>query len=298
MAQSNGKTKMCIKCHEVKPLDEFYKNRAWYEQRYCDVYCKDCARKMVTDKESIRRYFWDNNRLWSDEIWEAAKKKTAYTLANDEDFLRKNASKEKKRVAEDKAIAQAVFMIMNLVKYYAYSDNISEESETIEFDPESTLGTVITSDDGEQSYVNDAKVYSSVWNGKYTKAEIAYLDNYYQGIVDAFDIADIAMEDNVRKCAKASLLYDSVHTRYREGKATIAEVNAAQRMYDDNLKTANLAACKRKEKVTGAMALGNIVEMIENEGLLQTVKVEFPPDEIDKILEDFSHTAVAVGDIE
>lgn len=298
MARGIGLTKMCIQCHEVKPTDQFYKNRGWYEQKFCDVYCRDCAKQLVHDKDSIRKYFWDNNRLWSDEIWEAAKRKAAYKLANDDAMLKKNVSREKKLEAENQAIAEACLMIMNLAKYYSYSDNVSEDNEVIEFDPDSDRGTVITSADGTLSYVNDAKVYSAVWNGKYTKSEIEYLDNYYNGISDTFDISDIAMEDNVRKCAKASLLYDSVHTRYREGKATIAEVNAAQRMYDDNLKTANLAACKRKEKTSGVMALGNIVEMIENEGLLQTTTVEFPPDEVDRILEDLYHTAVAIGETE
>lgn len=298
MAQGVGQTKMCIECHEVKPIDQFHKNRGWYEQKFCDVYCRDCAKKLVYDKESIRKYFWENNRLWNDEIWEAAKKKAAYKLATDEAMLKKNVSRERKIEAENKAIAQACLSVMNLAKWYSYSDNVSADNDVIEFDPDSDKGTVITSADGTLSYVNDAKVYSSVWNGKYTKSEIEYLDNYYNGIVDSFDIADIAMEDNIRKCAKASLLYDSVHTRYREGKATMAEVNAAQRMYDDNLKTANLAACKRKEKTTGVMALGNIVEMIENEGLLQTTKVEFPPDDIDRIIEDFAHTAVAIGEAE
>ena len=91
---ASKQTKMCVVCHEVKPLEEFYKNRSWHEQRFCDAYCKECAKKMVKDKETVRRYFWDNNRLWSDDVWEMAKKKAAYTLATNEDFLRKNASRE------------------------------------------------------------------------------------------------------------------------------------------------------------------------------------------------------------
>jgi len=296
---ASKQTKMCVVCHEVKPLEEFYKNRSWHEQRFCDAYCKECAKKMVKDKETVRRYFWDNNRLWSDDVWEMAKKKAAYTLATNEDFLRKNASREKRQAAEDKAIALACLTVMNNVQLYGYSDNVSEDSEEpIEFDPDSDAGTVITSPDGTLSYVNDAKIFSAVWNGKYTKAEIEYMDNYYDGLADTFDITDIAKEDNFRKCAKASLLYDRAQNLYREGKATMQEVRAAQSMYDENLKTANLAACTRKEKTQGVMALGQIIEMIENEGLLQTTKVEFPKDDIDRILEDFSHTAVAIGEID
>lgn len=293
---ASKQTKMCVLCHEVKPLDEYYKNRAWHEQRFCDAYCKECAKQMVKDKDTVRRYFWDNNRLWNDEIWEAAKKKAAYTLATSEEFLKKNVSRERRQAAENKAIAMACLQVMNSATYYGYSDNVSEDAESVEFDPDSDAGTVVTSEDGTLSFVNDAKVFSPVWNGKYTKAEIEYMDNYYDGLADTFDITDIAKEDNFRKCAKASLLYDRAQNLYREGKATMQEVRAAQSMYDENLKTANLAACTRKEKAQGVMALGQIVEMIENEGLLQTTQVEFPEDDVDRILEDFSHTAVAIGE--
>lgn len=288
--------KMCVACHEVKPLSEYYRNRGWREQKFCDVYCRDCAKKMMVDKESARRYFWENNRLWSDEIWEAAKKTAAYRLANDEAFLRKNSSREARETAENRAIALAVLGVMNLTSYYAFSDNINEDADAIEFDPDSDAGTVVMGEDGDISKTDAAKMYSERWNGKFTRTEIEYMDNYYQKICDAFSIDDIAMEDNVRKCAKASLLYDSAYNRYREGKATMEEVKAAQRMFDENLKTANLAACKRKEKVSEVMALGKIVAMIENEGLLQTTTVKFKPDDIDRIIQDFAHTAVAIGE--
>ena len=71
--------KMCQDCREVKPMSEFYVNHGWKEQGERDIYCKECARKRVHDKESARKYCWDNNRVWSDDMWKMAQKKALYS---------------------------------------------------------------------------------------------------------------------------------------------------------------------------------------------------------------------------
>ena len=71
--------KMCLKCREVKPIEEFYRNNGWAAQNYADMICRECARKEVIDRDTARQYCWNNNRLWSDAIWEAANKKAPMT---------------------------------------------------------------------------------------------------------------------------------------------------------------------------------------------------------------------------
>jgi len=70
--------KMCMRCRQIKPITEFYKNRGWSAGLYSDSICRECARAEVSDKETARKYCWENNRLWSDALWEAAGRKADY----------------------------------------------------------------------------------------------------------------------------------------------------------------------------------------------------------------------------
>jgi hypothetical protein len=298
MAQVTRQSKMCLKCRQVRPIIDFYKNNGWKEQKLSDVYCKECAKAMVHNKEDVRRYFWENNRLWNERIWEAAKKKAMYTLASNPKYIGKSLAAKERMAMENDAVAKACLTIMNLKLWYAYSPNISEDAEEIDFDPLSKSGMVVEFEDGTNGVGNDTKVYSLTWNGYYTQDEIAYMDNYYSSLEKEFSLEDIAMRDSARKCAKASMLYDTIFNRYRDGKAGMDELKAAQKMFDDNLKTANFAACKRNDTNSGDVCIGEIVRMIEEKGLLQTTSVEWDADAVDAVLADLYHTAEAIGEEE
>jgi len=70
----------------------------------------------------------------------------------------------------------------------------------------------------------------------------------------------------------------------------------AQAIFDNLSKSANFAACKRKPgDSAGLGALGLIVQKIEGAGALQTTKVTFAKDDIDRIIADFRHTVAAIG---
>ena len=71
-------SKMCVKCGKVLTLDHFYLHRDWDAQSNRDAWCKECAAKNCTNKEETRKYCWYNNRRWSDDYWEMAKKKSRY----------------------------------------------------------------------------------------------------------------------------------------------------------------------------------------------------------------------------
>lgn len=298
MAQVTRQSKMCLKCRQVLPVVDFYKNSQWAEQKYSDVYCRECAKKMVRNKEDVRRYFWENNRLWDEQIWEAAKNRAMYSLASNPKYVGKTLSREDRSAMENDAVAKACLMVMNMKKWYAYSPNVSEDADEIEFDPLSKSGMVIPHEDGTSSVGNDTKVYSLEWNGYYTREEILYMNNYYTSLEKEFSLEDIAMRDSARKCAKASMLYDTIFNRYRDGRAGMDELKAAQKMFDDNLKTANFAACKRNDTGSNDVCIGEIVKMIEEKGLLQANGVYWQKDTVDLILEDLYHTGEAVGEEE
>lgn len=106
--------KMCIRCRQIKPVTEFYGNKGWASQNYCDTICKECARQVVTDKESARKYCWENNRMWTDKIWEVATKKAMSVLANNAEWLKKSTSQKRKDEIEAKLISSQFFFAMNV----------------------------------------------------------------------------------------------------------------------------------------------------------------------------------------
>lgn len=69
---------MCVKCGRVLTLDHFYMHRDWDAQSNRDAWCRECAARCCTNKEETRKYCWYNNRRWSDDYWEMAKKKSRY----------------------------------------------------------------------------------------------------------------------------------------------------------------------------------------------------------------------------
>ena len=76
----------------------------------------------------------------------------------------------------------------------------------------------------------------------------------------------------------------------------MTEWKEAQAIFDNLSKSANFAACRRKPgDMAGLGSLGAIVARVEMSGELDMPKVEFPPDDIDRIIEDFRHTIAAIG---
>lgn len=82
----------------------------------------------------------------------------------------------------------------------------------------------------------------------------------------------------------------------RQGIVSVSDWREAQSIFDNLSKSANFAACRRKAgDAAGLGSLGQIVAKIEQTGKLETMKVSFPPDDIDKILGDLMHVVAAVG---
>ena len=101
-------------------------------------------------------------------------------------------------------------------------------------------------DSTEEAQKQEEQAYSKVWNGYYTQREIDYLDEYYAQLEEGFVLDNQNIRDYARKAAKASLDADIKYNRMRQGKASVAEWEKAQAIFDNLSKSANFAACKRK----------------------------------------------------
>lgn len=286
--------KVCVKCGKILPLNDFYLNHDWTEQSYRDAWCKKCANDFCTTRESLKEYCWYNNRVWTDEYYDQALNRAMYSLATTGEYLSANGknAEAKRRKLEEEAACRSFLGIMNLKAIYHFVDNVSMDGAIRPFDEQSAGEAQIAvpnQDDGEQ-------IFSREWNGFYTQRELDYLNDYYARLEEGFVLDNQNIQDYARKAAKASLDADIKYNRMRQGQVSVAEWEKAQAIFDNLSKSANFAACKRKPgDMAGLGSLGMIVAKIEMSGELDTPQAAFPPDDIDRIINDFRHTVAAVG---
>ena len=243
---------------------------------------------MVHDKESARKYCWDNNRVWSDDMWEQAGKRAMYHLANNPEFISRRTPQKKKDELELAATSAQFFSVINSLGVYRYVDN--SESQ---FDPNSLAGTL-----QETPGMRDDEevVWSDEWNGMYKKREVRYLDDYFRRLQDEFVIDNVNREDYARRVAKASLEADNKYQKMRQGTGTAKEWQDAQSVFDMLSKSASFAESQRKEVVNTSMSsLSAIIMDIELNHHNEMPEVTFPKDDIDLILKDFGFTGEAIA---
>lgn len=294
MAGRNAK-KRCIHCNKVWDVTEFMPNRAWGAQQNCDLYCRQCTKAMVVDKTSFRKYMWENNRMYTEAIWDTAKTKAKRVLANNVEYNRKSTSEARRNEIAEQVTATQALSVMNLTQYYHFNDNADPTGNLDPFDENSLNGSIVETTEGIEAMNDSRKYWDAVWNGTYTKRELEYLNNYYDRLQDSFSLDDISAQDYARKVAKASLEADTRYTLMRDGKISSKEWREAQDVFDSLSKSSALTAAQRKERGQDTMkSLAEIIAEIEINHHAVMPQVTFPPDDIDKILSDFRHTSEAI----
>ena len=284
--------KMCLKCREIKPVTEFYANRGWSQQLFCDTVCKDCAHDIVVDKDSARRYCWENNRVWNDAMWETAKKRAASSLATNQEYLSKKTKQARKNEIELAMTAAQFFGVFNMNVYYQFVENETEEGR-MPYNPESLAGTTLET---AMTRADEEQVWSDEWGGMYTKRELRYLDGYMDRLRDEFVLDNVNREDYARRVALASLDANNKFQKMRQGTGTAKEWQDAQNVFDAMSKSASFAESQRKEVVNSKLtALDLIIMDIELNHHNELPKVTFEKDDIDKILHDFGFTGEAIS---
>lgn len=277
-------TKMCLKCNHVRRLSDFYANKDWLEQGGRDVWCKSCVSKCKT-KDEVREYFWNNNRKFTDKIWESAKKKAEKVLINVPAYQR--ASEDRKETMLQEMTCQQVPSVMSLD--YVFVDN-SQNIHVQTYEEAKEAGQIV-----ETKKDPNVKTYSPEFNGDFKPAELAYLQEYYSGLESDFDLSDTSLRDNAKKLAKASLLVDKVQNDYMAGRCSLQDVKDAIAQYDLLLKTGNFAACKRKpEDKAGIGSWSEISFYCETHGHPMTRKIEWPKDDVDRTIDEFRYLLEAL----
>ena len=277
--------KMCAHCGRDKELSEFYKNPG-YDETETDCWCKDCVNKCGS-KESIQKYFWENKRAFSKDIWDAALERAEPLLLNNAVFQK--ASKDKKQKILEKIAAQQVPFVMSA--HYQFQDTYDETAGR-----DMTYGQAKLQGFFDEPEDPNEKVYSKEFHGFFTKDELSFLEDYMDNLSDSYEIDVGAAKDYAHKMAKASLVHDKLLNEFLAGECDIEAVNKAAANFDMLAKSANLAPSKRKQDDGKAMgSWSELTLMLETTGHPCTRKIQWELDDVDKTVMEYRHIITALG---
>lgn len=282
-----AQTKLCFHCNQTKPLSQFYANRDWVDNGNKDKWCKQCLAKIRT-KDEMRRYFWENNREWKESVWENALKQAELQASKSTVYQKSND--DRRQVLLESIACPIIPSLMQKTQNYKFEDHTLDVN-TNSYDEAKENGKIVELKDP------NIKTFNSFFNGEFKPAEIEYLENYYQGLEQDFDLSDTALRDTAKKVAKASLMADKVQNDYMAGRCSLQDVKDATAQLDLLMKTGNFAACKRKpgDKNT----LNNWAETTmycETHGYPCVKKVNWEKDTVDMAIESLNYIIESLRD--
>lgn len=277
-------TKLCLRCHKPKELTDFYANRDWEEQLGKDVWCKECVNR-CSSKDEMREYFWENNREWSERIWESATKKAEAMAAKNETYVK--SSEERRAMILERLTCQQVPTLF--AAHYKFVDN-TKNGVALSYQEAKERGMIFDTEDA------NIKIYSKEFNGNFKPHELQYLEAYYASLEQDFDLDTENLRDYARKLAKASLQADKAQDDYGAGRCDLSTVKDALAQFDMLSKSANFAACKRKPGEGGGMgSWSELTYKLETSGHPCTRKIEWEKDDVDRTIMEFKHIVDALG---
>lgn len=288
-------TKLCLHCNQTKPLSQFYANRNWVANGNKDAWCKQCLAKIRT-KDEMRRYFWENNREWKENVWENALKQAEVQASKSTVYQKSN--EERRHILLESVACPIIPKLMQQTQNYKYEDH-TQDVNTNNYDEAKESGKIVELNPSNPSAAKDKnlKVYNEFFNGEFKPAEIEYLENYYSGLEEDFDLSDIALRDSAKKVAKASLLADKAQNEYMLGRGSLQDVKDANAVLDMLMKTGNFAACKRKPGDKNTLNnWAETTQYCETHGHPCIKKIEWPKDVVDTALDGLGYIIESLRD--
>lgn len=297
-------TKTCVKCNTKQPLINYYKHTNYKDAQGYDVWCKDCVKKYVVDKESLIDYCYQNKRKFSEELYKRCETRIDFELDKDLTYI-KIVDLTKKQQYRWDLIRKEYFRQMNMKKYYEFIETVDAEKQISNYIEEKItqqsieMAKNLVDEEVENMMLDQQRHYDPVWKGNYTEWELNFLNEYYRSLETQFDISDSHMEDNFRKVAKASLEETTTYNAMRrEEPGADKRHETAVKNYIQLSDQAKLSSSKRtaNDRI-GFSDLGSLIKMIEDKGALCR-KQEFEKDDVDVVLGDFYHAFRSFNPIE
>lgn len=287
-----AQTRLCLHCNQTKPLSNYFSNRDWVENGKKDVWCKACIAKIRT-KDELRRYFWENNRQWKENVWENAIEKAKIEAAKSTVYQKSN--EDRRQVLLESVACSIMPELFRLTQNYKYEDH-KNDPNTNNYDQAKESGKIIELDAVKAKQDKNLKTYNEFFNGEFKPSELEYLEKFYQGLEQDFNLSDTALRDTAKKVAKASLLADKTQNDYMAGRCSLQDVKDANAVLDLLMKTGNFAACKRKPEDKGGMgSWGELSLYLETHGHPMTRKIEWSKDDVDRTIDEYRYIIEAIG---
>ena len=231
----------------------------------------------------MRRYFWENNREWKENVWENALKQAEIEAAKSTVYQKSN--EDRRKILLESIACPIMPSMMQKAQNYKYEDH-TQDVFTNNYDEAKKNGKIVDTKIKDK----DIKTYNDFFNGDFKPSEIEYLEKYYEGLEHDFVLSDTSLRDNAKKLAKASLLVDKAQNDYMAGRCSLQDVKDSIAQYDLLMKTGNFAACKRKLDDKGGIgSWAEICFQLETTGHTCTRKIEWPKDDVDRTIEEFAY---------
>ena len=250
--------KNCDKMGRRLGLDEFYKSRNEMVKHH--PFCKDCVNKMV-----------DINNL--DTVYDVLK-------VLDTPFIMDEWN-EVCNTFKDNYIGEYL-RIVNFRKRKKYS-GLGFKDSIFELTDKNNINENL------QNALDDVPVWNDEWQGKYTKSDLNYLNNYYKGLQNDFKIVTTNHRDYARKIAQASLSQMKAFQQFQEGKEGADVIyEKATKLFDMLSKSAQFAESQRGANDVSLGCFGRVFDAVEKHNW---VPEHVPTDEdmYDKLLQQFSN---------
>lgn len=249
----------CIYMGKKQSIDNFYKSRNNTIPYH--PFCKDCLNKKVdgSNMQDVYDVLQVLDTPFIMDVWN--------------------------KISQDnpKNILSAYLKAMNFQYRKKYEDFRFEDS-IYELDNENE-----EIDSNVQDALDSIPQWSDDWQGKYTKSDLKYLNDYYQGLNKDFKIITTNHKDYARKIAQASLSQCKAFQLLQEGKdgADIA-YEKATKLFDMLSKSAQFAESQRGANDVALGCFGRVFDAVEKHNW---VPQHIPDDDdmYDKLLKQFSN---------
>ena len=279
---------MCSKCGKKKKIDAFYTNKNNKAQNGRDYWCKEDVHKFVHDKETLKIYSLDNQRVFSEALWLDSADKVSKRYEHDVEF--NSLSEEKRLEFANQKTLNGYYSRQNQIQYYSFifkeGDSVEDNSEADKVEEQEEYGE--TTDP-------EKKKYSSKYGGDFTQEELMYLEKQYDGALKDYDLKTTNDFEYAMNVAVSGLIVRKARKDYLNGvQGADKRWKEAVSSYDSLCTSAKFNQKTRTENSNNGLgSFGETFKRLEEMGF-EAVEVSFPEDDVDIILKEYGHSYVAL----
>lgn len=233
-------------------------------------YCKDCVNKMVdVDKiDEVCDILQVLDTPFIMEVWEKTCEKFKQNYLGN--YLR-----------------YINFTHRNKYENLRYKDSVFTMPEVVEVQQQEEVNNEL--EIKSTMPLEDVPVWNDEWQGRYSKSDIKYLNDYYKGLNEDFKIVTTNHKDYAKKIAQASLAQSKAYQALLDGEdGAEVQYEKATKIFDTLSKSAQFAESQRGANDVSLGGFGKVFDAVEKHNWIPTYVPE-EDDIYDKLLKQFAN---------